>query len=98
MMNGIAGCTLWWSEPIFPVVRLVVGGGPEVLLPVLVLAFDLATSLSLQRGPQPVINTDMTGTKIPESAGEHYSAIGNNLVWYALNAYTLMPQNWWQLW
>jgi len=69
-----------------PVVLLVVAAGWEVLFHGLVLPFGLAVCLVVEGGQESIVDTHVGEDSSRESAGELRSAVGDDVVVYAMLA------------
>jgi len=69
-----------------PVVLLAVAEGSEILFHGLVLLLGLVVGLRVEGGRESVVDAHVGADSSPESAGELGSAVGDDIVWYAMLA------------
>jgi len=69
-----------------PVILIIVAEGSEVLFRGLVLPLGQAFGLRVEGGQESVVDTHVGADSSPELAGELRSAVGDNIVWYAVLA------------
>jgi len=75
---------------------LIVAEGLEVLFHGLVLPLGLAVGLRVEGGRESVVDAHVGADSSPESAGELRSAVGDDIVWYAVLADHVLEKLRWQ--